>query len=239
MPSEPALRWRVFADADALAEAAAAGVIAAARAAIARCGAFHLVLAGGTTPLPLYRLLAASGADVRGWHLYPGDERCLPRGDPGRNDSAIRAHWLDRIDAGGVHFHALAAEAGATEGARRAAADLAGVGDFDLVLLGLGDDGHVASLFPGLPQDAGDAQAVHAAPKPPAQRVSLSAARLSRTRAALLLATGAAKAAALGAWRAGAELPVAHIRPPGGLDVWLDRAAAGGLPAAAPLAAAR
>jgi 6-phosphogluconolactonase len=94
------------------------------------------------------------------------------------------------------------------------------------VLLGLGDDGHTASLFPGQPlgecPDAKDALAVHDAPKAPAKRVSLSAARLGRARNVLFLVTGAAKRQAVRAWQQGREIPARHIEPAAGVDVFLD-----------------
>jgi len=223
-------RWQVFPDAAALAEQAAARIVNAARAAITARGIFHLVLAGGRTPLATYAHLARAPGDWSRWHIWFGDERCLPQGDPVRNDSAIRTAWLDHIALPAENLHPIPAELGPAHGALRYAGTLAGVGEFDLVLLGLGEDGHTASLFPGQPLDAAgdpDALAVHDAPKPPAERVSLSAARLARARAVLFLVSGADKQAVVAAWRRGADLPAAHITPPGGVEVWLDRAAAG------------
>jgi 6-phosphogluconolactonase len=227
MPGTP--RWRVFPDAAALAEQAAARILDAARAAISARGIFHLVLAGGRTPLAAYAHLAHAPGDWVRWHIWFGDERCLPQGDPGRNDSAIRAAWLDHIPLPAENLHPVPAELGSAQGALRYAGALAAIGEFDLVLLGLGEDGHTASLFTGQPGAPGDpdAVAVHGAPKLPAERISLSATRLSRARAVLFLVSGADKQAAVAAWCRGADLPAAHIAPPGGVEVWLDRAAAG------------
>lgn len=222
-----AARWRVFANRDTLAERAAARILASARDSIAARGVFRLVLAGGQTPLATYARLATAAADWPHWHGYLGDERCLPAGDPGRNDTAIRQVWLDHLAPTPAHIHAIPAELGAEEAARRYAAVLAELGDFDLVLLGLGADGHTASLFPGRSQGgAADVVAVHGAPKPPPERVSMSAARLSRSRQVLFLVAGADKRAALAAWRQGSAVAAGAIIPPGGVDIWLDAEAA-------------
>ena len=121
--------------------------------------------------------------------------------------------------------HLIPAELGSEAAARRYAGELTGVGEFDLVLLGLGADGHTASLFPGRPHDdSADVVAVHDSPKPPSERVSLSAARLSRARQVLFLVTGQDKRAAVTAWRTGAEIPARAIRGP--VQVLLDASAA-------------
>jgi len=219
------VRWQVFPDRAALAAHAATLILASARDAIAAHGEFRLVLAGGQTPLAVYARLASAHADWPRWHWYFGDERCLPAGDAGRNDSAIRHVWLDHIAAPPGNIHAFSAELGAQAAARQYAALLAGLGEFDLVLLGLGADGHTASLFPGRPLDASaEVLAVHDAPKPPTERVTLSAARLSRARQVLFLITGADKRAAVTAWRAGADIPARAIS--GTVQVWLDAEAA-------------
>jgi 6-phosphogluconolactonase len=219
------VRWQVFPDRAALAAHAATLILASARDAIAAHGEFRLVLAGGQTPLAVYTQLATAHADWPRWHWYVGDERCLPAGDAGRNDTAIRHAWLDHIAAPPANIHAIPAELGAQAAARQYATLLTNLGEFDLVLLGLGEDGHTASLFPGRPLDAGaDVLAVHDAPKPPPERVTLSAARLSRARQVLFLVTGADKRAAVTAWRAGTDIPARAIS--GNVQVLLDAEAA-------------
>lgn len=220
------LNERVFSDAAALHAAAADYILEAARAAIAARGVYRLVLAGGETPRPVYGRLAVARADWDRWLIYFGDERCLPAGNARRNDCMARNVWLDRVPVPPANVHSIPAELGADTAAARYAEVLAAIGDFDLVLLGLGDDGHTASLFPGQTSSSADVLAVHAAPKPPPERVTLSAARLSRTRQALFLVTGAGKRAALTAWRQGRDIPARHIAPPGGVVLWLDASAA-------------
>ncbi len=229
MPAAP--RWHVFPDAEALAAAAASLILEAGAAAIREHGVFQLVLAGGRTPLAVYERLARAAGEWPRWQVWFGDERCLPPGDPGRNDSAVRNVWLDRAPLPSENIHAIPAELGPEEAVKRYSAKLAGIGEFDLVLLGLGADGHIASLFPGHPLGASvgdpDVLAVRAAPKPPPERVSLSVARLARARRVLFLVTGADKRQAVAAWKGGADLPAARITPAAGVDVWFDRAADG------------
>jgi 6-phosphogluconolactonase len=222
-------RWQVFPDGAALAGQAAALILEAAREAIVARGVFHLVLAGGNTPKGTYERLRECGANWAKWQIYFGDERCLPRGDPGRNDTMARRAWLDHIRIPPVNIHPIPAEHGAEKGAQRYAEILRRVPEFDLVLLGLGEDGHTASLFPGRKEGLGkndaDAIVVRAAPKPPPARVSLSAARLSRARRALFLVGGESKREAVKAWRAEADIPARHITPTLGIDVYVDRSA--------------
>lgn len=223
-----ATRWRVFADSDALVRALADALCAEAAAAIAARGAFHLVLAGGTTPRALYAELARRGAgDVR-WHVWYGDERCLPADHPERNSVMAEAAWLAVSNIPEEQRWPIPAEYGASEAAAVYADWLARVGDFDVALLGMGEDGHTASLFPGrdwgTAADSPDVLAVFDAPKPPPERVSLSAARLNRSRRVWFVVTGSGKREALLLWRQGAKLPVSGVR--GGLETvaWLDQA---------------
>jgi len=220
---------RVFADAGVLVGALAAALCAEAEAAIAARGVFHLVLAGGTTPRELYRALADRSAGDARWQVWYGDERCLPADHPERNSAMIEAAWLaaSRIPPG--NRRPVPAELGVIEAAACYASWLKGVGDFDVVLLGMGEDGHTASLFPdhdwGCTPDSADVLAVHSAPKPPPERVSLSAARLNRSQRVWFVITGSGKREALTLWEGGAVLPVSVVQGKQETVVWLDAAA--------------
>lgn len=220
------VRWIGVAGADELSEVGCRRVLAAAGRAISQRGSFLIVLAGGQTPLAVYRRLRTARTDWSRWQVYFGDERCVPERDAERNSGQSRDAWLDHVPIPADHVHAIPAELGAERAAAVYAEVLRDVGDFDLVLLGLGEDGHTASLFHGHEwNNAGaDALAVFDAPKPPAERVSLSAARLGRAREVLFLITGESKREALARWRAGEDLPAAVIRPVAGVDVLVESA---------------
>ncbi|MEO7742046.1 MAG: 6-phosphogluconolactonase [Usitatibacter sp.] len=221
-----AARWIGVADAAALRQAAGQRVLDAAARALERHGRFVIVLAGGETPRGVYTLLRSADTDWSRWEIWFGDERCLQPTDPARNSRMAADAWLDHVPIPQSRVHVIPGELGARAAALAYAQMLGGVGDFDLVLLGLGEDGHTASLFPGRDRSAGpseaDAFAVLDAPKPPRQRVSLSAARLSRSREVLFLVEGDAKREAVSRWRAGADIPARAIRPPSGVDVLLE-----------------
>jgi len=217
------VRWHALADRAALSAAAVQRIVAAADSAIRARGRFHIVLSGGDTPRTAYQRLRERAADWAAWHVYFGDERCVPRADAQRNSRMAGDAWLDHVALPPSQVHAIPAELGAAAGARAYAATLAGLGEFDLVLLGLGEDGHTASLFPGHEwgeaPGSPDALAVLDAPKPPRERVSLSASRLGRAREVLFLVSGAAKRPALAQWQAGKPIPARAIAPAPGVDV--------------------
>ncbi len=220
------VRWHEFADTAALQADALARVLAAAGAATVQHGAFDIVLAGGNTPRKLYRALRGAGADWRRWHTWFGDERCAPPGDPERNSRMARDEWLDHVPIPAANVHAIRAELGAREAATRYARELRGVQTFDLVLLGLGEDGHTASLFPGhdwgVAADSPTALAIFDAPKSPPERVSLSATRLADARQVLFLVEGAGKHDAIMRWKRGEVIPATSVAPASGVDVLLD-----------------
>jgi len=220
----PNLRWEIFPDAQAVAQETVQRIQAAATQAIADRGVFKLVLAGGRTPEVAYKLLAAAALDFSKWAIYYGDERCLPTDDAERNSKMAADAWLDQFQFAGVY--PIPAEAGSAAGAAQYAACIEAAMPFDVVLLGIGEDGHTASLFPGQVHDAAElTHAVANAPKPPPDRVSLSAHSLSNTRALIFLITGAGKQTAVQGWKNGQALPVATLDPACGVTILIDAAA--------------
>lgn len=203
-------------------------VLATAEGAIAERGCFRILLAGGTTPLATYRHLATQPADWARWEIYYGDERCLAPDDPERNSRAARVAWLDHISIPPEQDHRIPAELGPDAGAIAYTQMLNGALPFDVVLLGMGEDGHTASLFPGHTiDDTALVVGVRDAPKPPPERITLTPKALAAARSMLVLVTGAGKRAALAAWRAGADLPIARVAALAPARVLADAAAIG------------
>ncbi len=218
--------WRVFSDPDALVARLTDSLCEVAEEAIAERGAFHLVLAGGSTPKVLYRALATRGAGDAQWYLWYGDERCLPPDHSERNSRMLEIAWLGASRIPPENRRPIPAELGPDQAARLYAGELKSLADFDVVLLGMGEDGHTASLFPGHDWGAAsgspDALAVRNAPKPPPERVSLSAARLSRSERVWFVITGSSKKTAIAYWKEGGALPVSSVHGLRETVAWLD-----------------
>jgi 6-phosphogluconolactonase len=198
----------------------------------------HLSLAGGTTPRAAYERLATLVDDWEAVELWLGDERLVPPDDPESNYRLLAETLLES----GALAHAVATNGSAEEAAsayareirRRVPAGPEGAPELDLALLGLGEDGHVASLFPHSP--ALDARgevcvAVHDAPKPPPDRVSLTLDVLRGARSTVILAVGEGKAQAAAAALSDPDpaVPVSLLAD-GALELILDAAAAGEIP---------
>ncbi|HIG65207.1 MAG TPA: 6-phosphogluconolactonase [Methyloprofundus sp.] len=216
------VNWKPYDSIDQLAEAACQRVLDAADKAIIAHDSFKLVLAGGTAPVKAYQLLATKPADWSKWHIYYGDERCLPVDDSERNSLVAEQKWLDLVAIPKEQIHRIPAELGAGIGAEQYAQDVAAAGAFDLVLLGMGEDGHTASLFPGHVHNVDElTHAVHNSPKPPADRVTISAKALSNTVELIFIVSGD-KQEALAAWKNQQDIPATHLCPASGVDVLLS-----------------
>jgi 6-phosphogluconolactonase len=227
----------IHADADDLAYAVASRLITRVVDAQSTGGVAQVVLTGGRVAAVVYQAVAESPArnqiDWQRVEFWWGDERFLPDGDPDRNETQVREALLSHLEVDPARVHPMPADTG--QGAEAAAAayaeELAAAGSpkFDVLMLGVGPDGHVASLFPGYPQlqvtDAA-AVAVHDSPKPPPTRVSLTFPRLDRAREIWFVVSGEDKADAVAQALSGGDVPAAH---PMGQDrtLWfLDQAAA-------------
>jgi 6-phosphogluconolactonase len=188
-----------------------------------REGARSLVLAGGTTPQRCYELLSQMEVEWGRVTILFGDERCVHPDHPDSNYRMARETLLDRVSPATVHR--MPAELGPDEGAGLYAHIVASVAPLDIVTLGVGEDGHTASLFPGHPALKATALVVgiRDSPKPPPQRVTMTLPALQRARRVIILATGAGKADAVAKARRG-EVPSGMIA---GARWLIDRAAAG------------
>lgn len=218
-------RWHYYAENVTLAADVAQRILSAARTSIRERGIFRVVLAGGATPKQVYAKLAEAETDWAHWEVYFGDERCLPSDDPERNSFMADRVFLDRVAIPREHIHPIPAELGPQAAAEKYQRVIESAVPFDLVLLGLGEDGHTASLFPGHAHPDILVVPVHSAPKPPSERVSLAVSALSNARQVFFLVTGANKREAVKAWRQGERLPATAITPAAGVDVFVDAAA--------------
>ena len=240
-------------DAEALADSAAARIVTTIVEAQAATGHAHLCLTGGRIGTAVLAAVADNPArDSIDWSridLWWGDERYLPAGDPERNETGAREALIDKvgIDPGRVHAMPTPAESGgdvdkAAEAyvAMMAAAaqpeDHSEVPPFDIVLLGIGPDAHVASLFPELPalHDTRTCTAVRGAPKPPPIRISLTLPAINAAKEVWILASGEEKASAVRlalTREAGAfQVPASGARGRERTLFLLDEAAASKLP---------
>lgn len=231
----------VHPDPTVLAESVAARLLLAIVDAQAVHGEANVVLTGGRVAAAVYRAVAASpvrhAVDWSRVSLWWGDERFLPSGHPDRNETQARAA-LAGLPLNDDRIYPMPASDGPDGDDPEAAAarytgllsEVASSGPlprFDVLLLGVGEDGHVASIFPGMPEVSADGSvcAVRGAPKPPPVRLSLTLPTINTAQQVWLVAAGPDKAEAIGKARSGADLPAAAVR---GVDttLWLlDRAA--------------
>jgi 6-phosphogluconolactonase len=198
-------RLITFADAEAVAERAAREIAQHLERAREERGVAHLALSGGTTPERSYELLVDALPEWDGVEVWFADERCVGHEDS--NYRMAREKLLDRISVPAERVHRMEGELGPEQGAERYAQALRagvafeeGLPILDVIVLGIGPDGHVASLFPDAPTlhaEGAVCLGVHNSPKPPPERITLSLAVLRAARRCLLVATTAGKAQAI------------------------------------------
>lgn len=244
-------RLSTLADAEAVSRRAAVEIARSLESARRERGVAHLALSGGRTPARTYELLASELASWDGVEVWFADERCVGPEDEQSNFRLARETLLEPAGIPPERTHRMEGELGPEEGARRyalalselipgearfpaAPGEIAETGSLpalDAIVLGIGPDGHVASLFPGSPTLDADERVlclpVHDSPKPPPERITLSLAVLRAARGCLLLATDAEKADAVAAMLAppSRHVPASLLRR-GRLSVIVDDAAA-------------
>jgi 6-phosphogluconolactonase len=233
----------ILADAAALAEESARRFVALARAAIKDGGRFCVALSGGSTPRALHERLARQHHDEVHWekvYVFWGDERFVPPDDPESCFRMARETLLDHVPIPAANIFPLPTVGGTPEAAAKAYAETlvaffgAETPRFDLIFLGMGPDGHTASLFPGQPEVVAPSGelvvAVHNSPKPPPTRLTCTYRLLNATANVIFLVGGDDKASALYEVLRGpadiARLPAQGVRPDRGALVWLVDAAA-------------
>lgn len=229
---------KTFPNLDELSQAAKQSFIEIANEAIQQRGQFLVSLSGGNTPMKLYEKLALEKLDWSRVHFFWGDERCVPIDDAGNSYGQAKKVLFDKISA--THIHRVESELKPAEAATAYANTLKEFSEpsldwpcFDLVLLGMGDDGHTASLFPGSPVevDSPTLAVVANYQDRPANRVTLTQNVINDARNIFFLAVGASKAETLkkvlGDNYTPAELPSQRIDPKNGKVTWfVDEAAA-------------
>ncbi len=234
---------RIFPDETTLCEAAAEHITAVLEAALAPGGDAAFVLTGGNTPRPVYRALASAPYRGRvGWdriHFFWGDERCVAPEDPQSNFGMAWEELLSKIPAAQDHVHRMLGEMeDADKAARRYETEIRKVFPgprepaFDLVLLGMGDDGHTASLFPGTEWDEDRLVVGNYVPKFGTWRITMTPRLLNAARSVAFLVSGSGKSRALeGALEGPLGLfPAQRVAPVQGTLTWfVDAEAARGL----------
>lgn len=239
---------RIHADASSLIEAVARRWVEVANDAISARGKFHVALSGGSTPRSLYRLLALPRfADHIPWdriHIYFGDERRVPPDHTDSNFRMVKDSLLDHVAIPLAQVHRMKGElddphAAANIYTQELTSNLPlsaqGVVQFDLLLLGVGSDGHIASLFPATPVLYERARLVEAVyvEKLDSWRISVTLPVIDHARHVMILVSGAAKAPVMHdvfTTQRTPPYPVQLINPQGNLEWHLDQAAAADLP---------
>lgn len=229
---------KTFSGIEELSRFAAEAFVKLANKALAEHGHFLVSLSGGGTPMKLYEQLAHEQLDWSRVHFFWGDERCVPVDDPGNTYGQTKKILFDKI--GTTNIHRIESDLTPDSAAKAYAQTLSGFADapfdfprFDLVLLGMGDDGHTASLFPGSPVEMDSAAVAVTAhyQDRPANRVTLTPKVFNQARAIWFLVTGAGKAEALRRVLKGEQnlelLPAQRIQPVDANPVWMIDEAAG------------
>lgn len=230
-PGRPRLPEVVIVPAHELTRVAARALAEAIRAALRSQGKCRLALSGGSTPRPVYETLAEEpGLDWSAVEVFFGDERCVPLDDAGSNARLANEALLSRLKppAGRVHY-VQGTEAPAT--AAREYEEELGAAPLDVALLGMGDDGHTASVFPDTVEDEQARVMATRSPVAPVDRVTLTTRALCEARAVLFLVAGAKKAdrvaEVFSQLQSGRPvLPAARVRPAGVWQWLLDEPAA-------------
>lgn len=236
---------KTFKDASELSQYAARSFIEIAKKSIEERGRFLVSLSGGGTPMRLYELLGNQFQNEVDWshtHFFWGDERCVPVNDAGNSYGQIKKVLFDKINVPDKNIHRVLSELEPESASKEYANTLSDFADpplawprFDLALLGMGEDGHTASLFPNSPVEVDSPTLAVTAnyQDRPANRVTLTQKVLNSSRNVIFLVTGKAKAATLSRvlsdnYKPG-ELPAQRIAPKDGNLIWLIDEEAGSL----------
>lgn len=204
--------WFVFDNIDTLSKCVARDIIKVADCSIKKKGKFIIVLAGGSSFSKVYKALSNLKSDWNSWYIFIGDERCLMSEDCNRNDYMINKLWLEnnRIPKRNIQF--MHPELGMESSAIHYENLIDSIDKFDLVLLGMGEDGHTASLFPNHIYDSNKKVIIETnSPKMPRYRISLSYDTLNNSLHVFKIVSGIDKRRAVNLWLDGVDLPINKI----------------------------
>lgn len=221
--------WFVYDEFNDASKAAADFISRQIKASIQQRGICHVILPGGNTPSHCLNDIAQQDLAWDKVHWYPGDERCYPAGHEDRNDVMLQKSLWSHISEPHIHqnnVHRIPAELGADEAAKSYRQTISIIEYFDIAFLGMGEDGHTASLFPTNKalHDKRSVVPVYDSPKAPDQRVSFGIDTLKKARCRVVLTGGASKAPVIKQIRQGEALPINTL---GDINWYLDKAALG------------
>ena len=204
--------WLIFDDEMSLSEALAQEILNIAKKSISEKNCFSIVLTGGQSVLNLYKILSKSDSNWEKWYIYIGDERCVPMRHKDRNDQVINEIWLDNSTISKNNIHFIQAELGLIEAQKEYEKVLKKIDKFDVVLLSVGEDGHVASLFPNHSYPDNKMVVIESnSPKSPKQRLSMSYKQLNKSNYIFKLLIGKSKQQAVHLLQKNTNLPMTKV----------------------------
>lgn len=214
--------WFVYHDFDSASQAAAVFMADKINECLSQKDVCYVALPGGHSPVKCLAYLATRDIPWNKVHWYLGDERCYPSGHADRNDVMLDNEFWSLL--GQTHIHRIASELGAEQAAEKYREEIASFDHLDIAFLGMGEDGHTASLFPDNEalEDSRSVVPVYHSPKPPENRVSLSINTLKQAQYRIVLISGRSKAAVIKRVKNDEALPVNCI---GDINWFMDQAA--------------
>ena len=205
-------KWKTFNNEQALISGLVNEIVRIANKKINDNDRFNIVITGGNSALDIYKKFLTCETDWGKWHIYLSDERCVPIGHSDRNDQMINKVWLDKSPIPNKNIHFIKAELGLSDAREDYENTLKRIDKFDVVLLSMGEDGHVASLF--FNHAHLEEQMVVTeinSPKPPKERISMSYQQLNKAHYVFKLIIGESKQKAATLLLQNASLPIARV----------------------------
>ena len=204
--------WLIFDDEISLSKALAQEILNFAKQSILEKDCFSIVLTGGQSVLGLYKILSKADSNWDKWHIYISDERFLPKEHKDRNDRIINKIWLENSSIPQKNINYIQAELGLVEAQEEYEEVLKKINKFDVVLLSMGEDGHIASLFPNNSYPNDQTVVIESnSPKPPKQRLSMSYEQLNKSNYIFKLVIGKSKQHAMCLLRENMDFPITKV----------------------------